>query len=123
MIIETKEIYKCDFCRKLYQIKRFAEVHEQLCYKNPENNRPCYSCPNLEKRTTEIYYQDYNGHDMERNVDLLYCTSKEIFLYPPKVEYKKNWHDLDEETNEPMPRSCEIYDKQLTPDFVNLFGL
>lgn len=31
MITETKEICKCEYCRKLYQLKRFAEGHEEVC--------------------------------------------------------------------------------------------
>lgn len=54
MIIQTKEIYKCEYCRKIYQIKRFAESHEKMCKKNPENNRACFGCNFLQKKEVEV---------------------------------------------------------------------
>jgi ATP-binding cassette subfamily D (ALD) protein 3 len=66
MKVEIKEIYKCDFCNKLYQVKRFAEYHEKGCSKNPENERPCFNCHNMEKRETEITGNYYNGSEWEK---------------------------------------------------------
>jgi len=107
MKIETKEIYKCEFCNKLYQVKRFAEYHEKICFKNPENNRPCFSCDNLTKQDT-IVFVDYPNN---RNVSLFYCDAKEKYLYTPKSEIKKNYFELSEEANDPMPKKCKEYKK------------
>jgi len=108
MKIEIKEIYKCDHCKKLYQIKNAAIKHEKSCSKNPENNRPCFNCSYLEKSKT-VVYSNYYGEEWERSVDLLFCASKKIFLFPPKVEIKGNQYETDE-PNEPMPKQCDVYD-------------
>lgn len=107
MIINTKETYKCEHCRKLYQVKSACEKHESTCQHNPDNNRACYGCGFLEKKTTEVVYDHYDGSQSERKVELFHCSKKEIFLYTPKNEYKSNFFDLGDELNEPMPRECE----------------
>jgi hypothetical protein len=112
MKVEIKEIYKCDFCNKLYQVKRFAEYHEKGCSKNPENERPCFNCHNMEKRETEITGNYYNGSEWERKVDLFYCKAKNIFLHTPKNELKGNAFELGDDLNEPMPKLCNVYKEQ-----------
>jgi hypothetical protein len=120
MIIETKEIYKCEHCRKLYQVKRFAEFHEQCCNKNPDNKRACFGCKFLVKRPFELFYDTWSG-ESSRMLDLFYCNSKEHYLYPPKVEAKGNWLVIenDTDTNEPMPKpnECDKYVDELS-DYV-----
>ena len=107
MITETKEVYKCEHCRKLYQIKRFAEAHEKSCNKNPDNFRACHSCIHLVKKPITIQY-DENGYGTdERTVDILYCPVIGTYLYPPKVEHKDNAFELGDELNSPMPKECE----------------
>lgn len=109
MKIETKEIYKCDFCKKLYQVKRFAEQHERVCFSNPQNLRPCNNCEHLVKKSTTITTNyNYDGSEQNRNLNLFYCNSKKSFLYTPKNEIKNNQFEL-EESNIPMPKICEIY--------------
>tara|TARA_R110002051_G_C8461625_1_gene458490 strand:- start:48 stop:404 length:357 start_codon:yes stop_codon:yes gene_type:complete len=108
MKIETKEIYKCEHCNKLYQIKSYCATHETQCSKNPDNFRPCFGCVHLEKKETTITYETPIGEN-EYKVELLHCKKKELFLYPPKVEHKGNAYDFDHE-NKPMPRECEDED-------------
>jgi hypothetical protein len=108
MKTETKEVYKCDFCKKMYQRKNACANHEVSCSKNPENNRACFGCPHLVKKTTQIYIDGYDGFETEQDIELLFCEAKDIFLYPPKVEIKKNSYDLGDDLNEPMPKECEI---------------
>ncbi len=110
MIVETKTIYKCEYCGKLYQRKYFAERHESMCVKNPDNERVCFGCPYLIKKTVSIYFDTYNG-EVEENRTLLYCEEKDIYLYPPCVEVKKNWFELGDELNEPMKKECDSHDK------------
>jgi len=118
MITETKEIYKCEHCRKLYQIKRFAETHEKSCTKNPDNWRACHQCTHLGKRTTTIYYDTGYGGEQEEKLDLLYCSKLDTFIYPPSVEHKGNCHELGDDTNKPMPKECEDQKKhQLISDY------
>jgi len=107
MITETREIYKCEYCNKLYQIKRFADYHELMCKKNPRNKRACFGCINLSKKTITDYFDMQDG-EHEREVKLLYCKKLECFLYPPQVEMKQNAIDLDG-INKPMPKKCEYF--------------
>ena len=112
MITETKEIYKCEHCRKIYQIKRFAEAHEEMCKKNPENKRACFGCKFLEKKETTLYQDHPMGGEYTYKRDLLFCNKKEIYVYPPIVEFKGNEIDLGDETNEPMPKDCQLFIEQ-----------
>lgn len=110
MKTETREIYKCEYCNKLYQIKGAALKHEKTCIKNPENDRPCFHCYHLTKKKVEYYYETYHGED-SRDLKLFYCPEKDSYLYPPQVEAKKNWFDLGDELNDPMPKECELKSK------------
>lgn len=78
MKTQLKEIYKCDFCNKLYQVKKAAEVHELLCTKNTVNDRPCYTCEHIGKRNTTIPVEHCMGGEGERVLNLLHCTAKNI---------------------------------------------
>lgn len=111
MITETKEIYKCEHCRKVYQVKRFAEVHEISCMKNPDNKRACFGCKHMNKRDYVLYYDTPMG-EATRTVNLCHCAKKEIFLYPPKVEHKGTSFELGDEFNEPMPKDCSDFVEQ-----------
>lgn len=117
MITETKEIYKCEHCRKLYQSKHFALRHEQLCPKNPDNNRACFGCVHLGKRQTKVYHDVPSGGEQVQTVEILHCAKKSVFLYPPKVEVKKNMYDLGDDFNEPMPKECEMRQDILNDDY------
>ena len=110
MIIETKEIYKCEFCNKLYQKKTFCKRHENICKRNPDNWRACHSCKNLTTKQIELTIKDeFDGYYKERR-SLIYCSKLEIFLYPPKAEklgYKYNTTPVN---NNPMPRLCDKFE-------------
>lgn len=112
MITETKQVYKCEHCRKMYQLKRFAEMHELLCVKNPDNKRACFGCKFLNKKETVVYYDSPMGGELTRTLSLCHCSKKEVFVYPPRVEIKGNMVDLGYDSNEPMPVSCELYLEQ-----------
>ena len=114
MKIEIKEIYKCEHCNKLYQIKNKCLEHEKVCNKNPDNQRACFGCRHLEKKNYTIYEDHHYGGELERKVELLHCPKINSFLYPPKVEHKKNWYETDPMENKPMPRTCKVYDDEST---------
>ena len=101
MKTETKEIYKCDFCKKVYQKKSACERHENMCKKNPKNDRPCFYCGALEMKELirDNGYSEYRLH-------VLFCGRKEVYIYPPQSEIKGNALDFGED-NEPMPRECK----------------
>lgn len=109
MKTEIKEVYRCEHCNKFYQRKHACKIHEGHCNKNPENYRACLNhCEHLHKKEVRHYYDTYCGESWE-NVTLLHCKKKDIFVYPPKVEVKKNWFDLGDKFNEPMPKKCDLY--------------
>lgn len=96
MKTKTIEAHFCDHCNKLYQRKHAAIKHEERCYKNPVNHRPCFECKHLT-------YGKYGGKK------LLFCTKKQHFLYTPQNEIKRNWKFLARAKNEPMPKVCALY--------------
>ena len=108
---QIKEIYKCDHCNKLYQIKNRCAYHELICYKNPANNRACFGCNHLIKKSETIYYDTVYG-ESERKVDLLYCTKLNHYLYPPKIEHKGKWYDTSDIENKAMPKECEHFSNE-----------
>lgn len=109
MIIETKEIYKCEYCRKLYQKKDWCEYHELTCSKRPDYLRACHSCSHLDKKNIDVFFDGYNGEYSERK-SLLFCDKLNIFIHPPKVEKKGNAFELGDYANEPMKKECEFQD-------------
>ena len=117
MKTEIREIYKCDHCNKLYQVKRFAIAHEEICSSNPDNRRPCFECSNLCKKKVDIYYDMPWGSEAARSLAVLYCKENKTYLYPPKVEIRGNAFDLGDHLNEPMPKSCDKVNHEFPIDF------
>jgi hypothetical protein len=109
MKTKIKEVYYCEFCKKHGLLKHAMIRHESMCWGNPETDRPCFDCQNMTKSTTEIFSDDGNGNGY---VEVFYCKAKDTFLYTPKNEVKKNWFDLGNERNSPMPKQCDLQDKK-----------
>ena len=112
MKTKTKEVYYCEHCKKHGLSKHKMLHHEAICSSNPENNRPCFNCKYLCKKTIEVYIDHYDGSQTERQVDLFFCNKKDVFLYTPKNQIKGNYFDLGDHINEPMPKECEMYSEQ-----------
>lgn len=110
MKTETREIYKCDHCRKMYQRKNACEYHERFCGKNPSVLRPCHDCQFLSKRNVEIWagYGDPYG-EATRHVDILYCSKKDAFIHTPKVAAKGNAFEIGDKENIEMPTQCDLH--------------
>jgi len=113
MKTETREVYKCDYCNKMYQRKHSAIYHESICGKNPANHRPCHMCVHICKKETFIYSGSdnyYNSEPINAKVEFLFCNAKQIFLYTPKNEARGNYKHIDENgnnfENNPMPKTC-----------------
>lgn len=106
--------YKCEYCKKNYIRKHAVIAHEHLCFKNPENKRACFSCEHLEKKTVEIFHDDFRGGDVVQNVSIFHCSKLNHFLYPPKVEHKKNAFETDEIDNLPMKKECEFFKEEVS---------
>lgn len=115
MKTETREIYKCEHCKKLYQIASYCIKHEVICHKNPENARLCLKCPFLEMKETTIYHDTGFG-EISQEVKLFHCQKVDSYLYPPVVELKGNAIELGDDHNEPMKKECEHY-KDFSLDF------
>jgi hypothetical protein len=112
MITETKEVYKCGHCRKLYQIKNACERHEKMCTRNPDNHRACHDCTVLKKVKETIYDgYDVNGDEGEIEVGVLYCSKLDTFIHPPKVEIKGTAFEIGHKSNLPMPKECDKQEK------------
>jgi hypothetical protein len=107
MKVQNKTIYRCDYCNKLYLRRNACVEHEELCWKNPKNNRACYNCHCLTKEDTSYYEDSFYG-EIERILKLFYCRKKKIYLYTHLQEKKKNWFDLGDDINEPMPIDCDL---------------
>ena len=104
---KLKRIYRCDYCRKIYQVKAWAVVHEKRCYNNPENDRPCFSCESLEKRKTTVWFED-----QENKWSLFFCKESGEFLIPPISAHRGKCCVLDSDlVNVLMPKKCKIRKK------------
>ena len=111
MKIGTREVYKCDYCNKLYQRKHFCEKHELSCKKRPDYLRPCHNCKILKKQRETIWagYGDEYGQEVERVVHVLFCEKRDCFIYPPSVAAKGNAFAMGDKANIEMPKQCDYY--------------
>lgn len=114
MITEIREIYKCDFCNKMYQRKFWAEYHEKRCSKNPENYRPCFNCPfSVKTKVRVAIFLDWENEERTYDREIIYCEKKNIGICPPFQEpYEYVEIDGKEIVNENMPKQCDIFDEQ-----------
>lgn len=119
MITITKPTYKCEHCRKLYQIESACITHEPKCTKNPENIRACAKCGNCQKVDIMLHYDGeglYGYVEGEREVSVLKCTKLNHFLIPPVSEHRGNGYlaeDMDggELENKYMPLECDSFNE------------
>jgi len=105
---QNKTIYRCEYCNKLYLRRKACVEHEDICFKNPKNNRPCWVCRHFGKKEITIY-EENGWSEWERNLTLFHCQKKEIYLFTHLNQKKNNWFDLGDEINEPMPKECKEY--------------
>lgn len=109
MKIETKEVYKCDHCRKLYQIKNACINHEPKCRKNPDNKQRCFDgCNNLIKKEI-IYFLDLYDGEHVINKEILYCEAKNEGVYPYWINGIGSDDIENELPNNPMPKECNLF--------------
>lgn len=110
MKTEQTTLYTCDFCSKYYKSKRFAELHEKRCIKNPDNWRGCFTCNHITKKGVFIAVLNHEAHTF-----LLFCKAKKVCLTPP-VYISKQRKTIDYENIE-MPKICELYGNEPHLDF------
>jgi len=111
MKTKTTEIYICDHCKKWYQRKWLCEKHEKRCSYNPDNQRACFGCVYVEMKNETIgsgISNTLTGEEEEMNVQVLFCSKKQHYIYPPKAEHKGNAFDMGDYENLPMPKECEL---------------
>ena len=120
MKTETKEIYKCDHCNKLYQRKHACISHEPKCRKNPLNIPKCVGCKYLTEVDIEYqrHYETFGDCELSSS-SAFRCEKKDVFMYHPIVELGEyGVPDYSEfEGNEieqhRMPTSCEEWEEEL----------
>ena len=120
MKIETKEIYKCEYCNKLYQMKNACIKHEISCRKRPDYLRACHTCKHLKKVTETIWsgVGDEYGNETERVVSVLFCDKIDSFIHPPSVAAKGNAFEMDK-PNVEMLKKCKLHKPDDYSSFMN----
>lgn len=112
--IENVTIYKCDFCPKELKRKHAMVRHEKYCFRNPINDRPCFSCEFLEYKQGESFEVHFvAGGDFdtrfEKGPNYWFCTKLNKKVYSIEAE-KRNLIVKYPETFEdqkPMPKKCK----------------
>lgn len=109
MIIKTKEIYICEYCRKLYQIKKACKKHEPMCKKNPDNKQKCYDfCIYLCKKEIEYIWESWDGEHQEKK-EILFCNAKEEGVFPYWINGLEQEDIIENIPNNPMPKKCKLF--------------
>jgi len=106
MITKTIKAYYCEYCKKFYRSKSACKNHELICWDNPVNHRDCRGCSYHRAKQHTVYYSENGYKEVENVLMLSYCYKHKMFIYPPKVEIKKNWFDTDSIPNVPMRKTC-----------------
>ena len=112
MKTEIREIYKCDYCNKIYQRRNAAINHEERCNSNPKNFKACSSCEHLKKVEETYYFDTYNGEG-SRQVQIFKCDKINSFVHPASVERNGTAFEMGDLDNVPMKKECEYYTEDL----------
>ena len=109
MKTETREIYRCDHCKKIYLLKRYCEAHELKCRKNPKNKQKCLEgCSYLIKKEISYTWDAYDGeHESKR--EILYCTKKKEGVCPYWIDGLLEEDIIGAIPNNPMPFECSLF--------------
>ncbi|MDP9954710.1 hypothetical protein J2X97_000347 [Epilithonimonas hungarica] len=107
---ENITVYQCEYCQKKLFLKHAMIKHEDLCFKNPKNNKPCYSCIFCHKEEIRVDFDDPYNPDgyTTKKVEASKCVKLDIIMFPWSIE-RKRLHEKYEtySEQEPMPRECE----------------
>ena len=108
-------VYQCEYCKKKLFREHAMKHHEQSCFHNPENLRPCFECSNLIKKDITLHFDTFDGEGT-RVVQSFFCEAKNVCLHTPKNEIKGNAFDLGYDENLAMPKECsQFVDKYNLP--------
>lgn len=103
----AKTVFYCEHCKKHYLAKHACINHEEICSRNPANQRPCFDCHHLIKTEARAYYQSCPEAPETITVEILYCKHMDLYLHPPKWEIRNRKWDIVEGENFPMPKQCK----------------
>src|SRR5699024_7493205 len=84
--------------------------HEDLCFQNPKNIKPCYSCVFLHTEPITVDFDDpYNPDGYHtQNVQGFKCAKFDKLMFPWAIERKKLHEKYETYADqEPMPKECD----------------
>jgi len=106
MITKTKEVYFCEYCNKLYQVKSACIKHEPHCKENPKNKHKCFQfCKHLKR--TKGYTGTCDGYDTYVVPTEFLCEKKDCTMW----SYIAERRDIDHCADERMPLECDCYEE------------
>ena len=110
--ISISEYYKCEFCNKSLIRKSAMINHEDNCYKNPKNIKPCFSCEHLGDSTIIVHFINENPEFVRNEIEakVFRCTKLDKFMFPFSIERRKlhvKYSTYDDQS--PMPNECKDY--------------
>ena len=108
MIVKTKTVYQCEYCKRNMFVKSAMEKHIEWCGKNPKNKVACDVCEYLMIIETEYLREFYGGESMQKCKGFK-CKKRDKELYPLKAVRKGLVDKYPEsfEGKELMPKECE----------------
>lgn len=122
-IKENVILYICEYCKKKYFIKRFAEHHEKFCRKQPSNDHKCFQhCVHLTKGYENYTTEDGDGWQENPVQRVTFkCEKTGKFLYSviaEKLNIVPTYNDYDAvgREYERMPLECDLYLDQIDAD-------
>lgn len=114
MIEETRTVYFCSYCKKMYKSKRWCLYHEKICYKNDNNKDYCYDCTHCDEVTI---YNEYYGSEVSQNS--LFCSAKNVYLLNKKAvlrgydkKYKEQYENYKSQPMIKNKNDCEHYENE-----------
>ena len=78
MKTSTRTTYQCDYCKKIYFVKKACEIHELMCWSKPENYPACFHCKH--------YQPPYTERDGEFDWLIVYHTCKKRLVKGEPLE-------------------------------------
>lgn len=110
MKVETKQIFRCDFCKKKMFMQKAMEKHEQFCQKNLANVPACFNCIYLTSSEITEESHSHEVPDFTRKLPFLCSKKDQLIMHTKKSEVlKRPWiKDLGSEL---MPSKCHLQKK------------
>jgi len=107
-IIKT-DTYKCEYCAEINTDQTSMRLHEDSCYKNPKNVRPCHHCKHVINGIVTV------SSWFPSSTKMAYCSRKSMLLTDPTSNANTNAYKIISTVGKPMPTTCDLYEKDQTP--------